>query len=244
MPRKPHLYLDQPLREGERITLPAPASHHVARVLRMRPGQELVLFNNTGGEYVANIISIERKTVEVEVASFRNDDRESILHITLVQGISRGQHMDYTLQKAVELGVKRIVPAFTEYGNVRLDGQRLTGKIDHWHGLIINACEQCGRNRLPVLDSPIAVTDWIEQDQNRTKLILHPGGVRGLSGLPCPQGPLSLLAGPEGGFSESEISLAAQHDFVPVALGPRILRTETAALVGISSCQALWGDFV
>ena len=238
----PHLYLDQPLRTGERVLLPASTSHHMARVLRMRKGQGLVLFNNKGGEYAAEIIGIDRNQVEVVVGTFHEGDRESALDITLVQGIARGQHMDYTLQKAVELGVRRIVPVFTEYGNVRLSGQRLAGKLDHWHGLIINACEQCGRNRLAVLAPPLGIADWIPMDKNNTRLLLHPGQGKRLSDVPRPQGPMSLLAGLEGGFSEAEIALALRHDYVPVTLGPRTLRTETAALAGVSACQVLWGD--
>ena len=242
--RKPHLYLDQLLQEGQNIILPASTVRHVARVLRMRPGQDLSLFNNTGIEYDARIINIDNKTAEVEVLSACNNDRESVLPITLVQGMSRSQHMDYTLQKAVELGVERIVPVFTEFSNVHLNDQRQTAKLNHWRKLIINATEQCGRNRLTVLDSPLALTDWLTQDQNQTRLILHPGQERELSAVARPEGTLSLLTGPEGGFSETEVALAMQYDYVPIALGPRILRTETAALVGISVCQALWGDLI
>ncbi len=244
MMRKPHLYLDRLLQEGEKFILPTSTAHHVVRVLRMRSGQDLNLFNNTGIEYGARIINIDSKTAEVEVLSSSNNDRESVLPITLVQGISRSQHMDYTLQKAVELGVKRIVPVFTEYSNVHLNDQRQTAKINHWRKLIINATEQCGRNRLTVLDSPLALADWLIQDKNQTRLILHPGQERELSAVARPQGPLSLLTGPEGGFSETEVALAMQYDYVPIALGPRILRTETAALAGISVCQALWGDLI
>jgi 16S rRNA (uracil1498-N3)-methyltransferase len=242
--RKPHLYLDQILQEGEQVILPTSTAHHVARVLRMRPGQDLSLFNNTGIEYDARIIKIDSKTAEVEVLSSCNNDRESVLDITLAQGISRSQHMDYTLQKAVELGVKHIVPVFTEFSNVRLNEQRQTAKINHWQKLIINATEQCGRNRLPVLDPPLSLADWLIQDQNQTRLILNPGGEGELSAVARPQGPLSLLTGPEGGFSDTEVALAKQHNYVPIVLGPRILRTETAALVGISICQALWGDLI
>ncbi len=150
--------------------------------------------------------------------------------------------MDYTLQKAVELGVKQIVPVFSEYGNVKLDGDQQDKRYQHWCKIIINACEQCGRNRLPVITYPRTLADWLNEDNNELKLILHPGTTFRLSQHNAPEHTLTLLAGSEGGFSDTEILLAQQKGYQAVVLGPRILRTETAALVAISACQTLWGD--
>lgn len=234
--------MDQPLHVDAICLLPDDAAHHIAHVLRMKTGQQIVLFNGHGGQYDAEILRINKRTVEVQVIAHLDEERESHLDITLAQGISRGQHMDYTLQKAVELGVKQIVPVFSEHSSVRLNRDRQEKRYQHWRRIIISACEQCGRNRLPVLTHPKTLADWLDDDNNDLKIILHPVTTSRLSQLDKPRHSLTLLAGPEGGFADNEIILAQQKGYQPVVLGPRILRTETAALVAISACQALWGD--
>ena len=151
--------------------------------------------------------------------------------------------MDFTLQKAVELGVTRVVPVMTEYGNVRINQQRLQKKIEHWNKIIIGACEQCGRNKIPELEAPLTFDEWLSKDSNVIKIVLHPESGLRLSKLSKPEGGITILSGPEGGFSEREIKKACEADYQIVNIGPRILRTETAALVAISACQMLWGDF-
>lgn len=245
--RKSRIYIDQRLQTDSDLALAEAASHHVARVLRLRSGHPLILFNGLGGEYDAEIISINKRSVAVRIRKFREVDNESPLAITLIQGISRGQKMDFTLQKAVELGVNRIVPIFTEHGNVRLDESRLRKKTEHWQAIIIGACEQCGRNKIPELVIPVTFDAWLEtgevSDNRSTRIVLHPDADKSLSDLAKPTSEIVLLAGPEGGLSENEIKKACAADFERIMMGSRILRTETAALVAISACQTLWGDF-
>ncbi|MEE9552049.1 MAG: 16S rRNA (uracil(1498)-N(3))-methyltransferase, partial [Gammaproteobacteria bacterium] len=185
---------------------------------------------------------INKQKVDVEIGEYVEINRESNLDITLVQGISRGQRMDYTLQKAVELGVRQIVPVMTEHGNVQLDKERLEKRRKHWRKIIINSCEQCGRDSVPILYDVQDLSDWIKQDKSELKFILHPdAGIR-MSGVEKQGNTLTLLAGPEGGFNVQELEYAQYCGFTAIHLGPRILRTETAALVAITACQVLWGD--
>jgi 16S rRNA (uracil1498-N3)-methyltransferase len=241
--RKTRIFVDQSLQEGKTLMLADEAAHHVAHVLRLRPGHALILFDGRGGEYEAEICKVDKRSVEVLIKQHREIDKGSPLQITLAQGISRGQKMDFSLQKAVELGVERIIPVMTEHGNVHLDEQRQQKKIEHWHGVIIGACEQSGRNKLPELVSPLAFDDCLALDSGLTKLILHPESGISLAKLPRPTGGLTLLIGPEGGFSDGEIQKACAAGYQIINIGPRILRTETAALAAISACQMLWGDF-
>ena len=242
--RHPRIFLDQALQTDTICTIKDDAAHHIAHVLRMRVGQQLILFNGEEGQFTAEIIAINRHSVDVQVGGYTAIDLESNLDITLVQGISRGQHMDYTLQKAVELGVKKIVPVMTEYGNVKLDNERLAKRHLHWQKIIIGACEQCGRNSLPVLEETRDILDWISVDTNQFKLILQPTSDHRLAKLDEPVGHMTLLVGPEGGFSQQEFDFAKRNGYQGLSLGPRILRTETAALAAISACQTLWGDYI
>jgi 16S rRNA (uracil1498-N3)-methyltransferase len=240
--REPRLYLDQELHCDLTISLPAEQTHHVCRVLRMRSGQRLWLFNGLGGSYLSEIVAIEKRLLEVKLLEFNERDRESALQITLLQGISRSQHMDYTLQKAVELGVKKIVPLITEFGNVQLDQKKTEKKLLHWQKIIINACEQCGRNILPLITIPAPIAQALKEEDNASKFLLHPGADQHLSKQVSTNNALSLLSGPEGGFSPAEVKHAMDSGFITIELGPRVLRTETAAVAAISACQVLWGD--
>jgi 16S rRNA (uracil1498-N3)-methyltransferase len=241
--RKTRIFVDQPLQEAKTLMLADEAAHHVARVLRLRSGDPLILFDGRGGEYEAEISTVDKRSVEVQIKQYREIDKGSPLHITLAQGISRGQKMDFIIQKAVELGVERIIPLMTEHGNVHLDEQRQQKKFEHWHGVIIGACEQSGCDKIPELVSPLAFDDWLALDNGMIKLILHPESGTSLAKLSRPAGGLTLLIGPEGGFSDGEIQRACAAGYQVINIGPRILRTETAALAAISSCQTLWGDF-
>jgi len=241
--RTPRIYLDHPLQPELTCTLPGEAAHHVIRVLRMKAGQPVSVFNGRGGEYDAEIIRADRNGVEIRVGAFRDRDSESCLDITLVQGISRSDRMDDTLRKAVELGVNRIIPVVSRYSQAGVDGSRGEKRCQRWRKISISACEQCGRNRLPRIERPVAFTDYLEGgNTGGLMIILLPAARTRLSRLRPAERALTLAAGPEGGFSEEEVAAAEKRGFHPVALGPRILRTETAALAAISACQALWGD--
>lgn len=236
------IYTNLPLTCGLDILLTESTSHYISKVLRIRVGQDICLFNGVGGYYEAEILSIGKRTVEVKVKEYHDEEKESILEINLGQAISRSQHMDYTIQKAVELGVWKIVPLISEHSNVRLDEGRTDKRIKHWRGIIIDACEQCGRNRLPVLSDPISFQDWVDQDDSDLKVVFDPSAQAGLSSIGQPVKVISLLSGPEGGFSSAEIDYATTRGYKTLMLGPRVLRTETAAVAAISASQTLWGD--
>ena len=241
--RIPRIFVDHALVVNQHYNLQDSAAHHIMHVLRMKAGQSLVLFNGQGGQFAAAINSISKRGVEIITGEHSDTDCESPLQITLVQGVSRGDRMDYTLQKAVELGVKQIVPVLCSYTNIKLDDDKKSKRLEHWRNIIINACEQSGRNRLPELSPIMNLDEWLQQDRNPLKLILHPAGAMALSEIQSPTQAITLLAGPEGGFSDDEVTLSKHCACYPLSLGPRILRTETAALAAISACQTLWGDF-
>jgi 16S rRNA (uracil1498-N3)-methyltransferase len=236
------IHVDMPLAAGVEVTLPPQAAHHLTTVLRLGPGTPLELFDGSGGSYRGHIVAARKRSAIVEIESFDARERESPLALTLVQGISRGQHMDYTLQKAVELGVARVVPVMTGHGNVRFDGARAARRTDHWRRVAIAACEQCGRNRIPEVAAPRPLAQWIEEDRSPCRLVFHPDAHSGLAALPAPGGAVSLLFGPEGGLSGTEVRLANNSGWESVRLGPRVLRTETAPVAALAACQALWGD--
>lgn len=238
------IYIDQEITVGNSLTLQDTAGHHVARVLRMKIDQPLILFNGQGGEFSAKIISIHRSKVEVEVNDFFDIERESWINIELIQGLSKGEKMDFTIQKAVELGVNKIVPLITTFSNVKLDQKRFEKKLDHWRKVIISACEQCGRNQIPELTGIKKLDNLISNDQKDLKLILAPDAKKSLADFSDQIKNISLVIGPEGGLSKSEIeSLKKERGYTSVQLGPRILRTETAALATIAALQNQFGDY-
>lgn len=239
--REPRIHVNTVLRSGAELPLPASAAAHVQRVLRLRAGSTLTLFDGRGGEYRAELLSTARQAL-VRVGDHLAIERESPLHITLLQGVSRGERMDHIVQKATELGVARIVPVVTEFSVVRLDAAQGARRRDHWQGIVIAACEQCGRNRVPTVDSPLRLTAALAALPAGTlRLTLEPGAAISLAGTPRGES-MALLIGPEGGLSPVEIGQAAESGFVGRSLGPRILRTETAPLVALSVLQALAGD--
>lgn len=242
--RIPRIYIPVPLHSDTRLTLPDGAANHIVRVLRLRSGAPLLLFNGEGGEYEAVIERSGKREVSVRTGRFMEADRESPLQITLAQGISRGERMDFCLQKATELGVSRVVPLFTRRCNVQLDGERLERRMQHWRGVITAACEQSGRTRLPELLPARPLADWLQapQDPAALKLVLH-HRAHAAARAPGPADNVVMLIGPEGGLDENEISQALQSGYQPLSLGPRVLRTETAALAALAAVQALWGDF-
>jgi 16S rRNA (uracil1498-N3)-methyltransferase len=236
------IYHPASLSSGGRAELSGNAANHVARVLRLPLGAPLILFNGEGGEYPATVEGLHKHTVTVRLGEFQGRERESPLTIWLAQGISRGERMDYTMQKAVELGVSRIIPLFTEHCGVQLSGERLEKRIKHWQGVVISACEQCGRNRIPQVTAPVTLTEWVMAPGDGLRLVLDPDAEHSLPQIPAPTERIALLIGPEGGLSELELELAKQAGHVGLRLGPRILRTETAAVAALAAAQSLWGD--
>lgn len=232
-----------PLTTGAEVTLSEQASHHLARVLRAAVNDQVTVFNGEGGEFLTIITRIDKKTVTVRVGEFMQRETESPLELYLAQGISRGEKMDYTIQKAVELGVKKIIPLFTERCNVKLDEERREKRVQHWQSIVISACEQCGRNRIPEVLAPQSLDRWLPQVEAEWRFILSPHHAGYLSNSSIPAGSrVVLLIGPEGGLSEAEVELASQKGFSPLNLGPRILRTETAAVAAITALQCYFGD--
>lgn len=242
--RIPRLYLPLPLTVGATVRFNDHAFNHAVRVLRLKPGAALILFNGSGGAFSAKLVDVGKREAWAQVLEFLPGEVESPLRVLLAQGISRGDKMDYTLQKAVELGIAAIQPLFTERGGVDLSGERLQRKIEHWRGIIIGACEQCGRNRLPELHEPLTLHHWLAQPaESGLRLLLDPVAEQGLRRREPPTSLVTLLIGPEGGLSPAEITQADLVGFNGVRLGPRILRTETAGLAALAAMQALWGDW-
>jgi 16S rRNA (uracil1498-N3)-methyltransferase len=230
------------------ILLNPKSSNHLLNVLRLKIADELIVFNGKGGEFKAKISAIEnKKMARIEISEFIESDRESPLKIYLGQGISRGEKMDYTIQKAVELGVYAITPLFTEYCNIKLEGERLKNRVEHWQNVAISAAEQSHRCFVPNVLTAQKVENWLAEnfsDEKNKKFVLDPKGEitfadLDLSGL----NQAKLLIGSEGGLSDFELKTAKENGFVGIRLGPRILRTETAALAAISVLQYSFGDF-
>lgn len=237
------IFCPGPLGEGLETALPAAGSYHVARVLRMRVGAPLIVFDGAGGEYRAEIIRIDGGTVTVRLSDRTPGTAESPLKITLVQGVSRGERMDWTLQKATELGVNAIAPVLTARSVVRLDEKQALKKQDHWRGIVIGACEQCGRTHVPGVGTPKTLRSYLSSVKKEgLRLVLSPSAPGSLAGLASVPAKVELLIGPEGGLDDDELAAARAAGFTPVRLGPRVLRTETAAVVALSVLQALWGD--
>jgi len=237
------VFVDQPLFTGSETVLDERASHYLKNVLRLRQDDRFHAFNGEGGYYIARITAIRKNAVGLLPEEHVAGERESSLDMTLVQGIARGQKMDYTIQKAVELGVNRIVPVVTEFSQVRLDAQRADKRLSHWQGVIISACEQCGRNRLPAVEAPAMLAEWLQTGEHPGGLMLQPAADRTLAEYEPETQRMTLLIGPEGGLSEGDCRAAEYAGYRGVSLGPRILRTETAAVAALAACQTLWGDF-
>ncbi len=238
------LFISQRLGTGATLRLDGDRARYVGRVLRLRPGDRLRVFNGDDGEYDAHLQKVTKSSAELLVEEPVDSGTESALKLQLVQGISRGERMDFVIQKATELGVKRITPVFTEYGVVKLDEKRAAKRREHWQGVAESACEQSGRIRPPLIDAPVALNTWFGMSarETDTDLILRPGAPTALTSVDAPSTKVCLLIGPEGGFSDQEYADARLAGFAAVSLGPRVLRTETAALATVAVAQSLWGD--
>ena len=229
---------------GAEALLEGDRARYLGRVLRLRVGDDINVFDGTGPEWSATISAMTKSSATLSLGERHESTMESPLMLHLVQGISRGERMDYVVQKATELGVHRITPVLTEYGVVKLDGKRAAKRRDHWEGVAASACEQCGRTRLPLIDTPLPLKHWFgdRPADADLDLILAPGASTPLARVAPPQTKVCILIGPEGGFSQTEYEDADVADFEAVSLGPRILRTETAAAAALAVMQANWGD--
>ena len=242
MPRAPRFYVEDRLRTGLSLSLAEDAGHHAANVLRVRAGDPITLFDGSGGEYGARVTAIQKKHVSVEVLEHRPVERESPLHMVLVQGVSSGERMEFTIRKAVELGVAEIRPVLTASSVSRPKGERAASRQAHWQRIAISACEQCGRNTLPPVRE-IGPAPGGPFEEDALKLLLSPLASRPLSKALKRERRIVVAAGPEAGFDEREEAGFVKAGFVPVSLGPRVLRTETAALAALAALSALAGDF-
>lgn len=256
------LFSPVPLRSAKTITLNNEQSRYLTRALRLRVGDTLSLFDGSGGEYVATIVKIGKNGVDVDIGDFLDRCLESPLSIRLVQGISRGDRFDTVVQKATELGVQQISPVICDRSVTKLDSTRAIKRRQHWQSIAQSACEQCGRNRVTIIDDVLTLNQWHDKNSHRdedaasridsrevrrehqsSRLILCPTAPTSIFNIPHPGSDITLLIGPEGGFSHLEYEHAATMGFTATSMGPRILRTETAALATIAAVQAFWGDF-
>ncbi|MBN1006670.1 16S rRNA (uracil(1498)-N(3))-methyltransferase [Amphritea pacifica] len=239
--RIPRFYEPQPITEDSEINLSDSVVQHVSRALRMRPGDPLILFNGDGLEYSAELTEVAKRNASARITGTTQPARISPLSVTIGQAVSRGERMDYAVQKATELGMNQMVPLFTERCEVRLNSERQDKRRQHWQQVAISACEQSLRCDLPEIDEPQSLSDWLDRVDADLKLVLHHHTEQPLEDFDKPKS-VALLIGPEGGLSETEVELALSKGFKPVAFGPRVFRTETAPVAALSVLQYLWGD--
>ncbi|MFN2329210.1 MAG: 16S rRNA (uracil(1498)-N(3))-methyltransferase [Chromatocurvus sp.] len=237
--QRPRFFTRQALATGQHVVLEDEAARHIGRTLRMQPGDTLVLFDGSGAEYPGALISVDKRSVTVHCSAPQNIDREPPLAVELGIAVSRGDRVDWVVQKATELGVARIAPLFTARG-VNLVADRREKKRGHWRRIAESACEQCGRNRIPDIAGPQSLADWLDAVDAPLRLVLDPRAEA--QALPDHAAAVALLCGPEGGLEEEEVTRARATGFGTLALGPRILRTETAPLAALAVLQARWGD--
>ena len=240
--RSTRIYVDIELAGERQVVLPAAQSSHLLRVLRLRPGAALTLFNGRGGEYAAELMGADKAGARLSIRAHADLERESPLRVTLLQGIARGERMDLIVQKATELGVQRIVPLSCEFSVVRLDASNRRRRSEHWRAVAIGACEQCGRNRIPQIDPIGDFGEVCAASDAELRLMLLPQAPDSLTAVAAAARSAAILVGPEGGLSGREQLLAQRCGFRACRLGPRILRTETAALAALAALQACAGD--
>ena len=239
--RQPRFYDPQPLVINQTVTLGDDATQHI-RVLRLKVGTTITLFNGEGGEFYATLSDVQKRSCSVLINSFHETNNESPLHLHLGQVISRGDRMEFVIQKAVELGVNEITPLISERCGVKINVERMAKKQQQWQKIAIAACEQSGRNIVPIIHATKQLIDWCSNSNDAVKLTLHPRAKYSINTLPEQLNNIALLIGPEGGFSDQEIELTETLNFTETLLGPRVLRTETAALTAITALQCRFGD--
>ena len=238
--RLSRFFIDAPLSIGEH-ELPEAQAHYIGRVLRMTEGDALQVFDGSGTEFRGTLLEVGKKRVRVQLDDSFAGQPESPLRIHLGQGLSRGERMDWAIQKATELGVSEITPIVSERCEVRLKDERAEKRQAHWQQVAVSACEQCGRSVVPIIHSPVPLADWLKRTEADLKLVLHPVA-KPLTSHDKPE-TLAFLIGPEGGLNDAEVEQAQDAGFHAARLGPRVLRTETAPVVALSVAQQLWGDF-
>jgi 16S rRNA (uracil1498-N3)-methyltransferase len=241
--RLTRIHVQGPLARGTTLTLTPRAAVHLTRVLRLKAGALLAVFDGAGVEHEATIHAVRGERVDVVLGALRTVPVPSPLAVTLAQGISRGERMDYAIQKATELGVTRIVPLLCERSVVRLDAEQAVRKLEHWRGVAVAAAEQCGRADVPDVSMPQRLVERLAVVRGTPgqRLVLAPQATVGLRELPKLDA-VEILIGPEGGLGDEEIALASLAGYAGVRLGPRVLRTETAAAAAIAALQTLHGD--
>jgi len=236
------VHVGQPLKPESDILLAGGIAHYLRRVIRLEAGQSIVLFNGDGSDYLAEIIKPGKHEVLAQVLRRVEARPESPLRVTLVQALSRGERMDQTLQKGTELGVAAFRPVISERVEIRIRPDKLAKRMEHWRKVVISACEQCGRAVIPAVSEPVNLDQFLAEASSTPRMMLEPGSKTALAQLRL-EHQVELLVGPEGGFSSGEIVLAREHGVLPISLGPRILRTETAGAAACAVLQALAGDF-
>ena len=241
--RQSRIYTTQPLNVGDSLELEARAGHYLANVLRASAGNKVILFNGDGNDYVGEVQTVQKQQVTVNLIELGTCNTESPLHLTLAQAISKGERMDYCVQKAAELGVNDFQPIFSRRVAVKLDAKRQQKRLAHWQAVAISACEQSGRARVPRVLEPMSLADWLAADTPGERLVLVPEAQTRLSEYKPESGRISLLIGPEGGLDDEELKQACHAGCVAVSMGPRILRTETAGPVALALLQTIAGDF-
>jgi len=240
----PRFYCPETLAPGALVTLPKNAAIHAAKVLRMKTGDTATLFNGNGNNYTGELTFIKKEEVSVKITAITHPQNESPIKITLLQGISAGDRMDFTIQKAVEMGIHAIQPLTTQRSIVKLSGERSEKRREHWQNVAISACEQSGRAFIPIIEAPCSLPEWLScKHVFGTSITLSPTASQSFASIGTPKGDVCLLIGSEGGLTDREMELAALHGFTGVRLGNRILRTETAALAALAAIQTLWGDY-
>jgi 16S rRNA (uracil1498-N3)-methyltransferase len=239
----PRFYIDAPLRAGSSCALPEEAAHHALHVLRLRGGDEVTLFNGRGGEYAGRIASLGKRELLIDVLQHREVEREAPLQMVLVQGVSSGERMDFTIRKAVELGVAEVRPVLAAASVARPKGERAAARREHWQKVAISACEQCGRNRIPEVRELVPVQEALKHDESRKILLSPRAELRFSEACRKVETAVTIAAGPEAGFNAAEEAAFLDAGYVPARLGARVLRTETAALAALAALNALRGDF-
>ncbi|GGO78118.1 ribosomal RNA small subunit methyltransferase E [Marinobacterium nitratireducens] len=240
--RIPRCYEPQPLQNGQTLPLGDSNVQHLARTLRMRAGDRVQLFNGDGRDYAATLVEVDKRRVLAHIDAAEESAREPRLKVHIGQCLSRGERMDYAVQKATETGMSRMTPLFSERCEVKLNSERQDKRQRHWQQVAVSACEQSLRCSVPDIDAPQPLLEWVQSVEADLKLVLHHHSARALGELPPPAS-VALLIGPEGGLSEAEVAAAAAAGFQPVCFGPRVLRTETAPVAAQAILHYLWGDW-
>ena len=242
--RNPRLFTDQPLKLGDRVVLEGAVAQHLGRVLRARVGEQIALFNGDGQEFSAQVLTVSKRAVSVDIGAAFTPHTESLVHTTLGLCLSKGDRFDWAIQKATELGVGAIAPLYSERVDFSIPPDRIEKRIAHWQQIAISACEQCGRVRIPAVSSPQALEQWVQSVAAEHKWVLHcddEGAPKSVTGMPTPA-EAALLIGPEGGLTDQEVTRACENSFEVLQLGPRVLRTETAPVVALSALSVMWGE--